>query len=362
MGKDQTAPASIGRAAYGADRPAAEIARARGGLDGRRMGCHGGVARPTLRDVEQANDADLGVQRLVDLVEDTSDGRRLWGKLRQRGTIEELECRLQIRTGGVLTTVLSAVQSTGGRVKAPSTAPASPTRSTTGLDRCGSWAACRPSTSALAPASSRWSLPKPGARVTGFDIAANQINAARERAEAVGLAEQCRFAVGDAERMEAGDASFDLATAGQCWHWFDKAAAMPELLRVLRPGSLLVVAHYCYLARHDGLARATEELILRLNPGWTMAGMSGLYPAHIDELISGGFELVEQFCYDHDRVFTHAGWRGRMRTCNGVGFGSLSHGEVDAFDTALAELMRQRFPAARVPVRHRVWATVVQRP
>ncbi len=112
----------------------------------------------------------------------------------------------------------------------------------------------------------------------------------------------------------------------------------------------------------DELAQATEELILQFNPSWTMADSSGLCPGHIDELVFGGFELVEQFCYDHDRVFTHAGWRGRMRTCNGVGSGSLSDDEVEAFARALAELLRQRFPAAHVPVRHRVWATVVRRP
>ena len=205
-------------------------------------------------------------------------------------------------------------------------------------------------------------LAKRGATVTGLDIAHNQIRAARERAEAAGLAERCSFAVGKVERIDADDASFDLATAGQCWHWFDKSAAIPELLRVLRPGGLLVVAHYSYLARHDELARATEELILQFNPGWTMADASGLYPEHIDELIFGSFELVEQFCYDHDRVFTHAGWRGRMRTCNGVGSGSPSDDCVETFDRALAELMRERFPAAHVPVRHRVWAVVVRRP
>jgi SAM-dependent methyltransferase len=205
-------------------------------------------------------------------------------------------------------------------------------------------------------------LARRGATVTGLDIAENQIRAARQRADAEGLADRCSFCVGGAERIDAGDASFDLATAGQCWHWFDESAAIAELLRVLRPGGLLVVAHDCYLARHDELARATEELILRLNPGWTMAGASGLYPEHVDALIFGGFELVEQFCYDHDHRFTHAGWRGRMRTCNGIGSGPLSDERVEAFDRALAALLRERFPAAEVAVRHRVWATVARRP
>jgi len=154
--------------------------------------------------------------------------------------------------------------------------------------------------------------------------------------------------------------SFDLATAGQCWPWFDKNAAIPELQRVLRPGGLLVVAHYCYLALHSDVAKASEDLVLELNPSWTMAGTTGIYAEHIDTLVFGGFELVEQFCYDHDRMFTHAGWRGRMRTCNGVGSGGLPEDQVAEYDTALAKLLAQRFPDGPVPVRHRVWATVVR--
>ena len=93
-----------------------------------------------------------------------------------------------------------------------------------------------------------------------------------------------------------------------------------------------------------------------------MAGHSGLYPRHIDTLILGGFELVEQFCYDHDRLFTHEGWRGRIRTCNGVGSGQLSEERVAEFDRSLAALLRQEFPDEPLPVRHRVWATIVRRP
>ena len=201
-----------------------------------------------------------------------------------------------------------------------------------------------------------------GATVVGLDIAESQIKAARERAAAAGLAERCQFDVGGVERMNFDTESFDLVTAGQCWHWFDKGAAIPELHRVLRPGGLLVVAHYSYLALHSELAKATEDLILQFNPTWTMAGSSGLYADHIDTLVLGGFELVEQFCYDHDRMFTHAGWRGRMRTCNGVGSGNLSEDRVAEFDDALAELLTQRFPDEPVPVRHRVWAIIVRRP
>lgn len=201
-----------------------------------------------------------------------------------------------------------------------------------------------------------------GAHVTGIDISENQIRVARRRAEVAGLSARCEFQVRPAEDTGLPAHEIDLVTAGQCWHWFDEPVVMRELLGVLRPGGHLVVAHYCYLPLHSPVARATEELILEYNPTWTMAGHDGLFPEHIDSLIGGGFQLVEQFCWDHHRMFTHRSWRGRMRTCNGVGSGHLPESEVARFDAALAELLRRDVPQEPFPVRHRVWATVVRRP
>ncbi|MHC5016558.1 MAG: class I SAM-dependent methyltransferase, partial [Planctomycetota bacterium] len=96
------------------------------------------------------------------------------------------------------------------------------------------------------------------------------------------LVPQTEFLVGSAENTELAACSFDVVTASQCWHWFDHDAALREADRVLRPGGLLVIAHYCYLAGHSRVAARTEELILEHNPGWTMAGSDGVYPKHID--------------------------------------------------------------------------------
>lgn len=205
-------------------------------------------------------------------------------------------------------------------------------------------------------------LARRGASVTGVDISPNQIAVARQRVQRAGLADRCRFLVRPVEDTGLADHSFDVATAGQCWVWFDEPAAIAELLRVVKPGGIVVVAHYCYLSAHSPIAAATEKLVLQFNPSWTMAGASGLYPQQVDALALGGFELIEQFCYDHDRMFSHAGWRGRMRTCNGVGSGTLSEADVARFDAALAELLRREVPDQPFAVRHRIWATVVRRP
>lgn len=198
-----------------------------------------------------------------------------------------------------------------------------------------------------------------GSSVVGLDLSPRQIATAQRVAMERGLAHAVHFAVARAESTGLPAAAFDLITAAQCWHWFDRERALLEVRRILRPGGILSIIHYSYLARRAPVVRETEELILEFNPSWDMAGSTGMYPGYVDEVIDGGLALVEQFCYDHDEEFSHERWRGRMRTCHGVGSGGLSPDQVGRFDQALDELLRTRYPEPLV-IPHRVWCTVAR--
>ncbi len=197
-----------------------------------------------------------------------------------------------------------------------------------------------------------------GCSVVGIDVSAGQIEMAGKLAKQRGLESATQFVLGRAEATGLGESQFDLASAGSCWHWFDSSAVLEELHRVLRPGAHLVIAHDCYLARHSVVARDSEKLILELNPAWPMAGEDGIFPEEIDQVINGGFSLVEAFAYDHDEEFTHERWRGRMRACNGVL--SMSPSDAHCFDEALGDVLRRNHPDP-VTIPHRVWCVIARK-
>jgi SAM-dependent methyltransferase len=200
-----------------------------------------------------------------------------------------------------------------------------------------------------------------GSSVVCIDISTEQIDTAKRVAKERNLEDKAHFRVANAENTGLDASSFDLVTAGQCWHWFDSAAAMAETKRVLHPGGVLAIVHYSYLAGHSPVARETEDLIMEFNPSWTMAGWTGVFPELIDGVIHGGFTLAEQFCYQHSEEFSHARWRGRMRTCNGVGSGGLSPSEVLRFDGELSRLLSRKYPDP-MQIEHRVWCVVARKP
>lgn len=191
-----------------------------------------------------------------------------------------------------------------------------------------------------------------GLDVVGLDLAPELLEVARRMAEDRKL--QVRFEEGKAEATGHEPMSFDLVTAGQSWWWFDAARTLAETRRILVPGGRLLICAFSYLPISANAAERTEALILRFNPGWPKAGWRGVHPEQVEALDRAGFRRVESFSYTVDVPFSHDAWRGRIRTCNGVG-SSLPPDEVARFDAALAELLRSEFPGT-LSVPHRVFA------
>lgn len=200
---------------------------------------------------------------------------------------------------------------------------------------------------------------KRGCRVTGIDIAPELVEQAKslDRDARVSI----EYLVGEAERTGLPPASFDGLSAGQSWHWFKRAKAAREARRLLVPGGWLLLAHFDWLPLPGTVVADTEELILRYNDRWDLAGATGLYPDWLTDVRVAGFESVESFSFDLDVPYTHEGWRGRVRASSGVG-ASMSRGNVIRFDEKLRTLLLERHPQEPMLVPHRVWAIVCRSP
>jgi SAM-dependent methyltransferase len=198
-----------------------------------------------------------------------------------------------------------------------------------------------------------------GCAVTGLDISPQLIEQARALDLAEGLTTQ--YVLAPAEASGLPDASFDLVSAGQCWHWFERPRVAAEARRLLQPGGTLLIAHFDWLPLPGNVVAASEALILQHNPAWPYAGANGLYPQWFADLSVAGFEALESFSYDHAVEYSHEGWRGRIRASAGVA-ASLPPEGVAAFDAEHAALLVRQFPQEPLRVPHRVFALTARRP
>ncbi|MFZ5823019.1 MAG: class I SAM-dependent methyltransferase [Bacillota bacterium] len=80
----------------------------------------------------------------------------------------------------------------------------------------------------------------PARLLAGIDISPGMVAVARAKTAALGLPAQ--IVEGDAEKLPYPDGLFDLVLCNSVFHWFrDRAAAMREMSRVLRPGGQLAL-------------------------------------------------------------------------------------------------------------------------
>jgi SAM-dependent methyltransferase len=168
-----------------------------------------------------------------------------------------------------------------------------------------------------------------------------------------------RRVAGRAERLPFANESFDVVTAGQCWHWFDRLIAPKEIARVLKPAGRVAIVYQTYLPMPGNIAAASEEVILRYRPRWRHAGGVGINGQALKDLQNAQFRRIESFSFDVEIPFTRRQWQGFVRTCSAVG-PSLSNEELGRFDADHAKALLDWPELLNVP--HRVFVAVATRP
>jgi SAM-dependent methyltransferase len=198
-----------------------------------------------------------------------------------------------------------------------------------------------------------------GCDVTAVDIAPPLLEQARRLDREAGI--EVAYVEAPAEDTGLPGGAFDVVSAGQCWHWFDRLAAAREVARLLAGAGHAVIAHFDWLPIAGNAVAATEQLILRYTPSWPFAERAGLYPQWLVDLQTAGFTEIETFSFDIDVPYTHEAWVGRVRASAPIS-GTLEHERVSEFSQELTTMLRERFPPDPLVIPHRLWAVTARGP
>jgi SAM-dependent methyltransferase len=146
----------------------------------------------------------------------------------------------------------------------------------------------------------------------GHPVTAVEPNAAMRAAAQDWLGGDPRFAAvsGSAEATTLADASVDLVTCAQAFHWFDQQAVKPEWRRILRPGGLAVVFWNSRRLSGTPFLQGYEQLLL--DYGLDYSSVSERYndDASMAAWFDGGLRGTVRF--DHGQQLDFDALRGRL--------------------------------------------------
>lgn len=151
-----------------------------------------------------------------------------------------------------------------------------------------------------------------GWQVTAVEPGGPMLDVLRAKAAAEGLTVATVQA--HAESTGLPDASADVATAAQAFHWFDHVAAVREMGRLLRPGGGIALFWNIRDAAASTFLAEYERALIRHGTKDDL-GAPGRHPdtgRHIGE--AGGFEPSEFFQVHHVRRMSQEDFIGLMLT------------------------------------------------
>ena len=179
-----------------------------------------------------------------------------------------------------------------------------------------------------------------GAQFIGVDCSFGQIK------QAIALSPKdvsCAWMVGLAECIGLQDAIADVVLACMSFLYFDKARTLPEIIRFLKPDGMFVKVSMIWLPFEDPIAEKTEEMVLKYNPDWTGAHFKRR-KLQVADWSKELFEPRILLTYDARINFTRDTWRGRIRTCRGMGASSISHDAKQQFEREFKEYLETNVP------------------
>ena len=113
---------------------------------------------------------------------------------------------------------------------------------------------------------------------------------------------------GTAEATTLEDASVDLVTAGQAFHWFDPERARTEFARILEPGGWVAIVWNWRRKDKTPFLAAYERLLAAYR---TDRGEAEIWRRG-DEMAAAFFGSFEKATFDNEQVLDLDGFKGRL--------------------------------------------------
>ncbi len=187
---------------------------------------------------------------------------------------------------------------------------------------------------------------KYGASWVGADITKEQIEWAKRLSADEG--KSIKYVTATAENTGLPANSFDIVTASQCFHYFNKSTALPEIHRVLKNSGHFVVMFMEWLPFESEIAMKSEDLVRKFNPEWS-GGFFKRSKTEAPDWLSDMF-TCERCCDVFIEVpFTREAWAGRMFSCRGIGAASIDDNKKEKFRTELNDYLSSAPESFKIP-------------